>query len=275
MIKETLLLIRVSRPAGWILAPLVFLATLVYTNVPFSPLPLIQMFLLSFPLSIIVYGINDVYDYKSDRINPRKKNIEGIRLKKGSFPLVKKASLVSAVLLMASSIATLNISNIISMSVFLTLAYFYSAPPLRLKERPPLDSMTNGLYFIGPVALAFSFHAQIWSIPLKAWFATFCVMGVHSLSTMMDFSVDKKIGHKTFSVVFGKRPAALFALLIFTSTLIFSGISSLSILSYLSFCALLSFGLLIFPDERFARVSIYLIFLGFIVTCILFFIRVI
>jgi 4-hydroxybenzoate polyprenyltransferase len=37
---------------------------------------------------------------------------------------------------------------------------------------------------------------------------TAMVMGFHAYSTIMDYSVDKKIGVKTFATIFGKRNAS-------------------------------------------------------------------
>ena len=270
MLSDLKLLALVSRPLGWVIAPIIFFATMKFTGTPLTLLPIIQLLLLSFPLSIIVYGINDIYDYESDKHNPRKKHIEGIKLKKKDFPKVKTGSIIAALMLITSSITTLNPWNILSMTILLLLAHFYSAPPLRLKNHPPFDSITNGLYFIGPVALAYSFHAPLTTLPIKALFATACVMGVHSLSTIMDYKVDKKVKDTTFAVKFGKRPAAAFAFLIFFATFLFAGIKSPELIVYMVSCNIFALALLIYPDEKLARTIIYLIFTGFLITTLLF-----
>ena len=89
--KNFLVLLKTSRPIGWIIAPLVFLVGLSYSGADLSFLPILQMLLLSFPYCLFVYGINDVYDYESDKLNPRKKFIEGVKLKPIHHPLIKKA----------------------------------------------------------------------------------------------------------------------------------------------------------------------------------------
>ena len=87
------LLIRTSRPPLWILGPFVFFAFLPIHAERFAPLPVLQLILLSFPFCIFLYGINDAYDYESDRINPRRKrqSLQPLEPKERKF--VKQASL--------------------------------------------------------------------------------------------------------------------------------------------------------------------------------------
>src|SRR3989344_2932786 len=163
-----LLLIKTSRPLGWIIWPFVFLFGLAASGANLTTLPIIQMILLSFPFSFFAYGINDIYDYQSDKLNPRKNLIEGIKLKPKYHSLVKKSAFFIALILVSSSLITQNIYNVSAMLFLLFFAYFYSAPPLRLKERPPLDSFTNGIgYFFLPFLLGFSYGGTIFDIPIK------------------------------------------------------------------------------------------------------------
>jgi len=57
-------------------APLVFIIGLYYSSADLNLTSLIQIVLLSFPFSVILYGINDIYDYDSDKLNTRKKTLE-------------------------------------------------------------------------------------------------------------------------------------------------------------------------------------------------------
>jgi 4-hydroxybenzoate polyprenyltransferase len=113
------LLFKVSRPLGWIIGPLIFLMGFREANAVFSPIALAEIILLTFPFCVLLYGINDIYDYESDRINPRKKNVEGIKLQLPDHSFVRKASLVSAFLLVLASIFTFSIFNISAMLVLL------------------------------------------------------------------------------------------------------------------------------------------------------------
>ena len=148
--------------------------------------------LLSVPYCIFLYGINDIYDYETDKINPRKGDLkgggflEGIKLEPAYHSYIKRVSFLVISLLFLTSFLTLNIANILGMLLLVFFSYFYSAPPLRLKERPPLDSFTNGIgYFFLPFLLGFSFgEGSIINVGIDVWVGyillTVCVMGIHA-----------------------------------------------------------------------------------------------
>jgi len=268
--KNFLVLLKTSRPIGWITAPLVFLAGLSYSGADLSFLPILQMLLLSFPYCLFLYGINDVYDYESDKLNPRKKFIEGVKLKPIHHPLIKKVSSYMIGLLVLGSLLTLNVYNFLGMFLLLFFSYFYSAPPIRLKEKPPLDSFSNGiLYFFAPFLLGFSFGSSFLNLTVEIYLITVCVMGIHSFSTIMDYSTDKKVGDKTFAVVFGKRSAALSSLVLFMLAIFFAKVRAL-FKFYFIICSLFFIIIFIFPTEKVAGLFLKLIFLGFIAVAVIF-----
>jgi 4-hydroxybenzoate polyprenyltransferase len=153
--NKLLLLIKISRPVGWIVAPLVFLVAFISAGgTSLTVLSISQILLLSVPYCIFLYGINDVYDYEGDQINPKKGKmmggfIEGSTLDLKCHSYIKNVSFLVIVLLFLTSFLTLSIANILGMLLLVFFTYFYSAPPLRFKEKPPLDSFSNGmLYFL-------------------------------------------------------------------------------------------------------------------------------
>ncbi len=262
-------LLKVSRPAGWLILPLIFMRGFIGSGAELGILPLVQAVLLSFPASLFIYGINDIYDYDSDRLNRRKGGAEGAILASKNRELVKNASIFSAALLVLSSLATLDIINLAAMSALLLLAYFYSAPPARLKEKPPLDSISNGLaYYFFPLMLGLSFGNV--NMQARVFFITFFVMGVHSFSTIMDYNADRKAGQKTFAVVFGKRAASLFALFSSAAALIFGGVGKITFV-YMAVCSLLYLAIFFKPAEKLASLFFKLILTGFLLTTINFF----
>jgi 4-hydroxybenzoate polyprenyltransferase len=280
---KLLLLIKVSTPVGWGAAPLVFLIGLIVSgSTTITPLLIIQIFMLSFPLCILGYGINDIYDYETDKINPRKGDLdggflEGVILEPEYHSYIKNVSFLVIVLLFLTSFLTLSIANILGMLLLVFFAYFYSAPPLRFKERPPLDSFSNGiLYFFAPFLLGFSFGGSIINnFDIWAYYSllTVCVMGIHAFSTIIDYDVDKKVGIKTFATVFGKRSAALFALITFIIALFFVRLSPLIrpfTYYFLGFCSVLFFITLVFPTRRIAKLFFSLIGIGVVIIGALF-----
>jgi 4-hydroxybenzoate polyprenyltransferase len=260
------LLLKTSRPAGWILAPLVFLLGFTAYGVPLTPVVILQLILLTIPFCLFLYGTNDMYDYHSDKLNPRKTVADQVKVETEYFPFLRTLSIVLIVVLFTSSLLTLNLSNIIGMALLLFFAYAYSAPPLRFKERPPLDSLSNGIiYYYAPVLLGASFGITLLYLPIQVYYITACVMGIHSFSTVMDYSVDKMAGDTTFAVVFGKRVASLFTLIVFTVAFFFSGFLGTVVAYYLLFSAILAGIITIVPSEKFAEYFFYLIGIAFVI----------
>ena len=280
---KLLLLIKVSTPVGWGAAPLVFLLGLITSgSTAITPLLILQILMLSFPLCIFLYGINDIYDYETDKINPRKGDlkggfIEGVKLEPEYHSYVKNISFLVISLLLLTSFLTLNIANILGMLLLVFFSYFYSAPPLRFKERPPLDSFSNGmLYFFAPFLLGFSFSGSIinnFDVWVGYILLTVCVMGIHAYSTIIDYEADKKVGIKTFATVFGKRSAAFFALLTFILTLFVVKLSPLIrpfTYYFLGFCSVLFFITLVFPTRKIAKLFFSLLGIGVVIVGMLF-----
>ena len=65
-----------------------------------------------------------------------------------------------------------NWDNFVATVSLVLVAWLYSVPPMRLKERPPLDSLANGLgYFLLPFAMGYSLGADIRTMPLRYYFS--------------------------------------------------------------------------------------------------------
>ncbi len=260
------LLVEVSRPISWIILPLVFVFGMFMSGAKFTFLTLLQIALLSFPYSLILYGINDVYDYESDKRNPRKNSIWGLILNPAYTSLIVNSSIVSAVAIFLSSLLTLNLLNIIVMFTALFLAYAYSAPPLRLKTKPPFDSITNGAYFIVPFLLGVSFGRFPSTFLVQMIWVTVSVMGLHAFSTIMDYSADKKAGDVTFAVKFGKRTAAAVFFVVSFCALLFGGFGFFMLNYFLLFCTSLALIEFFFPSEKLAVLFFEFIFIAFFIT---------
>src|SRR5262249_28587956 len=134
--------------------------------------------------------------------------------------------------------ATRNWDNIVATVSLLLVAWLYSVPPLRLKERPPLDSLANGFgYFLLPFTMGYSLNADPRRMPLKYYLLALCVCGVHALATAADYDADRAAGHRTMAVQFGRRTAAAVAFVAFFATWMFGDYESLAVRAYLAVCS--------------------------------------
>jgi 4-hydroxybenzoate polyprenyltransferase len=87
---------------------------------------------------------------------------------------------------------------------FFLLAVEYSAPPLRFKTTPFLDSASNGLYIL-PGAAAYAAlsgsHPPLAAL-VGAWLWT---MGMHTFSAIPDIEPDREAGIRTTATVLGEE----------------------------------------------------------------------
>ena len=130
------------------------------------------MVLLTFPMNLIGCGLNDIYDFDSDRRCPRRRAIWGAVVRDVDRPLVLWGCLAMVPLMVFGACITRNSDNIVATVCLLLVAWFYSVPPIRLKERPPLDSLANGLgFFLIPFVMGYSLGADPRDMPLKYYSA--------------------------------------------------------------------------------------------------------
>jgi len=222
---------------------------------------LLQIFMLTFPVCLFTFGLNDIYDEAADQINPRKTGIEGTRIPEGSHKLVKVSAFWAGALFLFSSTASASLANVYFAVTLIVTSYVYSTPPWKFKTRPPLDIITAGILgFLAPFGMGFSFVDNALNLPVHAYYFTFCVMGFHAFSTISDYSVDKIIGDRTFAVAFGKRAAALFPAAVFLSGFFLIRVDYVR--TFLLISAVLCFISAVFPSEKLARYSCIAMFLG-------------
>jgi len=190
-------LIQITRPYGWIVFIGMFLMGMKLANAPFTLFSIIYLVLMTMPLGLVLFGINDVCDYKSDRINPRKKqSIMGAALKINELKFVKKSVFVSAIIMLFISALSFKIWNFISVLLLIFLSYAYSVPPLRLKEIPVLESVSNAIMIYLIVMFGFTLNALPWEITYKAYYLLVFVVAYHIFSTVMDADADATNDHK-------------------------------------------------------------------------------
>ena len=205
MMQSLKTLFWVSRPVSWINTAYPFAAGYLVTG---GRDPLVfaigTMFFL-IPYNLLMYGINDVFDYESDILNPRKGGIEGATANRAFHRTIIWAS-VGLCLPFLAFLFTLGDAGTklwLAYAIFMVLAY--SAPVLRFKERPFLDSFTSATHFASPMVFAFllnGWHAAYWPATL-AFFAW--GMASHALGAVQDIIPDRLAGIASVASIIGAR----------------------------------------------------------------------
>lgn len=221
MIKVLRQLFVVSRPVSWLNTAYPFAAGYFVVQQSVDARLIIGTVFFLIPYNLVMYGVNDVFDYESDILNPRKGGLEGaLSAKKLHRPILIAAAVASLPFI----IALLVMGNLVANLVLLGVMFFvlaYSLPTLRFKERPVIDSMTSSLHFVGPLIYAcaltnFSVTAWIVIVAFFAW-----GMASHAFGAVQDIIPDRQGKLRSIATVLGAKTTVRLAIaLYFTSSLL-------------------------------------------------------
>ncbi|WP_255168548.1 prenyltransferase [Natrononativus amylolyticus] len=196
-------LLTLSRPRFWlylagpVLVGVAYAASSVGELLEPTVVALFAYFLL--PANVFLYGINDVYDREIDAENPKKEDREARYRGQRFVPI---AVALSAALALAF-VPVLPTTALVWFGVFLFLGASYSAPPLRFKTTPLLDSISNGLYVV-PGIVAYLAVAGSQPPLLAIVGGWLWAMGMHTFSAIPDIGPDREAGIRTTATVLGE-----------------------------------------------------------------------
>ncbi|MGY4642676.1 prenyltransferase [Cellulomonas sp. URHB0016] len=196
-----------SRPLSWINTAYPFaVAYLLAGGEPGWVLIVGTLYFL-IPYNLLMYGLNDVFDYASDLTNPRKGGIEGAVLSDRWH----RATLWTAVVTNVPFLVVLIVAGgtasglVLAVSVFAVVAY--SAPGLRFKERPFVDSVTSSTHFVSPAVFAIALAGGAFTAPVVATLAGFFLWGAasHAFGAVQDIAADRRGGIASVATALGAR----------------------------------------------------------------------
>ena len=196
----------VSRPISWINTAFPFAAGYYLATRQIDLTLILGTLFFLIPYNLLMYGINDVFDYESDLRNPRKGGIEGAVSEKRWHPLILWASTLSCVpFLIYLVLVGDGLANFfLALFVFTVIAY--SAKGLRFKEKPFLDSLTSASHFVGPLiyALALTKTSLVDNFFVIAAF-TLWGMASHAFGAVQDVIADREGGIASIATAIGAR----------------------------------------------------------------------
>ena len=206
MILQTIRkLLLISRPVSWLNTAYPFAAAYLISGGTLSPLFFVASLYFLIPYNLLMYGINDVFDYESDIRNPRKGGIEGMREQKAFHPTIVIASIALSIPFIGFMLLAGNASAAIGLLILTFFVVAYSVKWLRFKERPIVDSITSSIHFVGPAVYAllltqFSIAAWPFIIAFFLW-----GMASHALGAVQDIIPDRKAKIASIATIFGAR----------------------------------------------------------------------
>lgn len=208
-----------SRPLSWVNTAYPFAVAYLLVQGGIDLTWVIGTIYFLVPYNLAMYGINDVFDYESDLRNPRKGGVEGALLDRRFHRITLWAVVITNVPFLIALVALGSALSwvVLAVSVFAVIAY--SAPVLRFKERPFLDSLTSSTHFVSPAVYGLAlaggdFDATAWLV-LGAFFLW--GMASHAFGAVQDIIADREGGIGSIATVIGAASTVRLAVLLYVA----------------------------------------------------------
>ena len=215
MIETIKKLFWIARPISWPNTAYPFAAAYLVSGGQLDLTFWIGLVFFLGPYNLLMYGINDVFDYESDIKNPRKGGIEGMREQKAFHPTIVRAAVISNLPFVAYFLVIGDLTSRLCFAGVMFFVLAYSVAHLRFKEKAVLDSITSSLHFVGPMV----FGLSLTNFTLEAWpfIIAFLLWGMASqaFGAVQDIIPDRSGGLQSIATVFGARWTVRFAFVLY------------------------------------------------------------
>ncbi|MEV7608089.1 prenyltransferase [Microbacterium sp. NPDC089320] len=216
--RDVMQIVLSSRPISWINTAFPFAAAYLLSAREIDLTLIIGTLYFLVPYNLAMYGINDVFDYASDLANPRKGGIEGALLSPRIHRATLWAAVVTNVPFLVYLVAVGNPASWLWLAVSVFAVIAYSAPRLRFKERPFLDSTTSSLHFVTPAVVGLTLaEGAVTSTAVIVLLAFFLWgMAAHAFGAVQDIAPDREAGIGSIATVIGARATVRLSIVLWT-----------------------------------------------------------
>ena len=202
-----------SRPLSWVNTAFPFAAAYIVTTREIDLRLVIGTLFFLIPYNLAMYGINDVFDYESDLRNPRKGGVEGAMLDRSLHRATLWAAAVTTVPFLGALVLLGGPASWLVLAVSMFAVIAYSAPGLRFKERPFVDSATSSIHFSTPAVYGLVLAGAEFTPSLIALLAAFFLWGIasHAFGAVQDIIADRLGQIGSVATAIGARATVRFA----------------------------------------------------------------
>ncbi len=196
-------MVHISRPVLWINTLGTGVIGLWLTGTLWDGDVLVLLVWLTLPFNLLIYGVNDIFDQDTDAHNPRKGSLEGALIRATEVRAIWISVALTNLPFLAWFALTLPPAALAWIAAYALVFVFYSAPPLRFKARPYLDSISNAAYAFPLVFVPYALGTSpVWAaaLGLMAWSAA-----KHTYDAVQDIDEDRSVGITTTAVRVGAR----------------------------------------------------------------------
>ena len=210
-------LVGSSRPLSWINTAYPFAAAYLLADGGITLALVLGTVFFLVPYNLLMYGINDVFDHESDLRNARKGGVEGIVLDRRWHALTLWSAGLLALPFVVALVVLGSLASTLVLAVVLAAVVGYSAPGIRLKERPVLDSLTSSTHFVGPAAVGLALSGAPLGVTAFAALAAFFLWGMasHAFGAVQDIVPDREARIGSIATELGARTTVRLAIALY------------------------------------------------------------
>jgi 4-hydroxybenzoate polyprenyltransferase len=213
-------LLQVARPGLWSTTAMFYLMPLGHADGLHSGKLWLGLFFVLFPLSFLLYGVNDIVDAETDALNPRKGSFMfGSRGARTQLAALKWQIAAVQIPFVAAFYPIVGPRILWWYAALLVAVGLYNAPGIAWKGRPPFDVLIQSSYL-----LVFVLSSWLNRVPQLPWqtflFGALFAMHSHIFGEVMDIEPDSLSGRRTTATLIG-RVRAKFLIVAFMSTELF------------------------------------------------------
>lgn len=224
-----------------------------------------------FPANFFIYGVNDVFDYETDRLNPKKTGYEDLlapSLHKRVLMYIFWANLPFVVLGLF-----VPWKAFISLCLFYFFALFYSAPPIRAKARPFFDSLFSASHYVVTAVCGYYLVGAEGGVLWPVCAGICWAVAMHAYSAVPDIEADRDAGIHTIAIALGKQKTIVLCGLLYVC----AALCVFQYIGYRVFFCVLPYVLLMYysydaSDKKLFRLYTYFPYVNATIGMILFFI---
>lgn len=212
--KQLLFHLKVSRPGLWF--PTIWLYILPFSGQQFWTEPMFWLGLLyvTFPLNFLIYGWNDIVDYETDQLNPRKDSY--LFGAKGTKEQLAQLPKVIAYVQLVFCLFFILFEGWQMLALFAMLGLVlvaYNFPKYGLRNMPGLDLAAQfGYLLVVPFSIMVNDLADLRY--LTYFYLFLFAIQSQLIGEVMDITPDRKAGRTTTATTLGMRGTKMLIILI-------------------------------------------------------------
>jgi 4-hydroxybenzoate polyprenyltransferase len=197
-------LLQVARPGLWSTTAMFYLMPLGHADFFHSGRFWLGLTFALFPLSFLLYGVNDIVDAETDALNPRKGTFMfGSRGARKQLAALKWQIAAVQIPFVVAFYFLVGPRILVWYAALLVAVGLYNAPGIAWKGRPPFDVLIQASYLL--VFVLSSWLNKVAQLPWQTFlFGALFAMHSHIFGEVMDIVPDQMSGRLTTATLIGR-----------------------------------------------------------------------